>query len=171
MYPARFWEPLADGRVKCLTCPNECVRAEGEVTACRTRMNKGGKLYTMAYANPCVVFEDPLEKNPLYHVDPGAEALGLATAGCNLFCKYCQNWEFSQVGPDTTRNFELTPEQAVEKAHSRDLKWITFSYTEPVACLEYVLDTARAARRAMRKIAANVKECSPLIPPPRMSLM
>jgi pyruvate formate lyase activating enzyme len=145
---AIFWEPLEDGRVRCLTCPNECVREEGGVTACRTRINRGGKLYSLTHGRPCVVFQDPLEKNPLYHVTPGQEALGVGTAGCNLRCLYCQNWEFSQYGPWETRNMDLPPEALVERAQSRGLKWITFSYTEPVACLEYALDVARLATRS-----------------------
>ncbi|MBU1692497.1 MAG: radical SAM protein, partial [Verrucomicrobia bacterium] len=145
---AFFWKPEEGGRARCLTCPNECVREEGGVTACRTRINRGGKLYSLTYGRPCVVFQDPLEKNPLYHVAPGSEALGIGTAGCNLRCLYCQNWEFSQYGPWETRNMDLSPEALVERAQSRGLKWITFSYTEPVAYLEYALDIARLAVRS-----------------------
>ncbi|MBP7829507.1 MAG: AmmeMemoRadiSam system radical SAM enzyme [Kiritimatiellae bacterium] len=148
---AFFWEPAGDGRTRCLTCPNECVCPEGGVTACRTRINLGGRLYSMTYGRPCVVFQDALEKNPLYHVTPGQEALGIGTAGCNLRCLYCQNWEFAQCGPWETRNMSLSPEGLVDRAASRGLKWITFSYTEPVAYLEYALDIARlAVRRGLR---------------------
>jgi pyruvate formate lyase activating enzyme len=150
---ADFWEPAGEGRVRCLTCPNECERGEGGVTECRTRINRGGKLYTMTYGKPCVVFQDPLEKNPLYHVAPGSEAIGIGTAGCNLSCLYCQNWEFSQSGPWQTRNMDLSPEEVVQRARERGLRWITFSYTEPVAYFEYALATAREAARAGLKTA------------------
>ncbi|MDI6775302.1 MAG: AmmeMemoRadiSam system radical SAM enzyme [Verrucomicrobiota bacterium] len=151
---ALFWEALPGGRTRCLTCPNHCERGEGGITACRTRINRGGKLYTLTYGKPCEITLDPLAKNPLYHVDPGAEAIGVATAGCNLICKYCQNWAISQVGPDMTRNFDLTPEQVARKAVERNVKWITFSYTEPVAYLEYLVDVARAAAKAGIRTAA-----------------
>lgn len=150
---AFFWEPLDNGRVRCTTCPNFCEREEGGATACRTRINRGGKLYTLTYARPCVIYVDQLEKNPLYHVAPGINALATATAGCNLCCHYCQNWDISQVGPGKTRNMDLAPEALVGDALERKLKWLTFSYTEPVAYYEYALDSARLARSQGLKVA------------------
>jgi pyruvate formate lyase activating enzyme len=142
---AAFWEPAGDGRTRCLICPNECVRGEGEITACRTRMTQDGKLYTLTYSKPCVLFTDALEKNPLYHVAPGSASLALGTAGCNLRCTYCQNWEFSQAGPWGTKNLDLSPEDVIASAKRRNIQWLTFSYTEPVAYYEYALETARLA--------------------------
>lgn len=150
---AAFWEPAGDGKTRCLTCPNRCEIGEGENTRCQTRTNRRGRLHTMTYGNPCVVNVDALEKNPLYHVDPGAMAIGVATAGCNLRCTYCQNWDISQVGPSQTTNMDLTPEQLVAKAKERQLRWLTFSYTEPVAYLEYALDSAKLAKQAGLKVA------------------
>ncbi|MBN1268038.1 MAG: AmmeMemoRadiSam system radical SAM enzyme [Kiritimatiellae bacterium] len=150
---AAFWEPLPGGRARCLTCPNACEREEGGITACRTRIVRNGKLYSLVYAKPCVIFEDALEKNPLYHVAPGRTALGIGTAGCNLRCSYCQNWNFSQAGPWETRNMDLPPEDLVERAKARGLDWITFSYTEPVAYYEYALDVARLARKQGLRVA------------------
>jgi len=150
---AFFWEALADGRTRCTTCPNGCVSAEGDITRCRTRINRGGKLCTLTYGKPCVIYIDPLEKNPLYHVNPGHNALATATAGCNLYCHYCQNWEISQVGPDKTKNMDLPPEALIAEARERGLKWLTFSYTEPVAYYEYAVDAARLARSRGLKVA------------------
>jgi pyruvate formate lyase activating enzyme len=150
---AAFWEALAGGRTKCKTCPNECESAEGGITKCNTRINRGGKLYSLTYGRPCVIYTDALEKNPLYHVTPGHSAIATATAGCNLICKYCQNWDISQVGPSKTRNMELSPEALVKQTVDRNLKWITFSYTEPVAYLEYALEAAKIARSQGIKIA------------------
>jgi len=150
---AAFWEPLPDGRVRCKTCPNLCERGDGEVTLCKTRVNRNGRLYTLTYGKPCVLVVDPLSKNPLYHVDPGQSAIGTATAGCNLVCKYCQNWDIAQVGPWRTKNMDATPQQLVAKVKDRGLRWLTFSYTEPVACLEYALETARLARQSGIRIA------------------
>jgi len=148
-----FWEAVDDGTVKCTTCPNFCRRGEGGITQCKTRINRGGKLYSLTYDSPCLIREDPLAKNPLYHATPGASAIGVATAGCNLSCKYCQNWEISQVGPRGTKNMDVTADELVGKARDRGLEWITFSYTEPVAYLEYAIDVARAARKHGVKIA------------------
>jgi len=150
---AAFWKPLPDGRTKCTSCPNECESAEEGITRCNTRINRGGKLYSLTYGRPCVIYTDALEKNPLYHVAPGQSAIATATAGCNLICAYCQNWDISQVGPSRTRNMELPPEALVQQAIERKLNWLTFSYTEPVAYLEYLLDTADLARRQGIKVA------------------
>jgi len=100
-----------------------------------------------------VIYVDALEKNPLYHVAPGSNALATATAGCNLTCTYCQNWDIAQVGPDKTRNMDLSPDALVGKAAERGVKWLTFSYTEPVAYYEYALDAARIARQQGLKVA------------------
>jgi pyruvate formate lyase activating enzyme len=150
---AAFWEPAGKGKVRCTTCPNLCERGEGEITRCKTRINKGGKLYSLTYAKPCLLHADPLAKNPLYHVDIGATAIGTATAGCNLSCAYCQNWDISQCGPDKTKNMDLSPGDLVADVKSRGLRWITFSYTEPVAYVEYALDVATLAHQKGVKIA------------------
>lgn len=151
--PAKFWELGEDGKVKCLICPNECAREEGEVTVCNTRINRGGKLYSMIYGRPCVLNNDSLQKNPLYHVAPGTQALGVATAGCNLRCSYCQNWEISQTGPWDTRDLDAQPADIIRLAKERDLGWITFSYTDPVAYYEYAYDIAKLAKKAGLKVA------------------
>ncbi len=148
-----FWEPAGNGRVKCTTCPNYCVRDDNGITACQTKINRGGKLYTMTYGRPCQIHVDPLFKNPLYHVHPGAQAIGVATAGCNLTCKYCQNWDIAQVGPDKTRNMDLSPSDLVAKVKEKNLKWVTFSYTEPVAYYEYAVDTAKLMKKAGLHVA------------------
>jgi len=90
---------------------------------------------------------DPLSKNPLYHVAPGKSAIGVATAGCNLTCKYCQNWDISQTGPWKTKNMDLSSPELIDKVKERRLEWITFSYTEPTAYFEYALDVAKLAKK------------------------
>lgn len=164
-----FWEPGPAGRARCLTCPNKCAPGEGGETVCRTRTTSGGKLVTLTYGKPCMLCTDPLTKNPLYHVDPGAAALGVATAGCNLHCRYCQNWDVSQVGPDRTTNFDVSPAQLIAKVRERGLKWITFSYTEPTAYLEYALDIGKLARSAGIRVA--VSTAAYINPAPLRALM
>lgn len=153
---ARYWQPVPGKKlVRCTLCPNLCERGEDEVTACHTRIVKNGKLYTMVYSKPCVLSQDPLLKNPLYHVDPGATSIGTATAGCNLKCKYCQNWDVSQVGPEKTENIGMSPSGLVEAAKKRGHKWLTFSYTEPTVYYEYALEAAQLAKKNRLKVAIS----------------
>ncbi|MEW6710982.1 MAG: twin-arginine translocation signal domain-containing protein, partial [Candidatus Riflebacteria bacterium] len=113
---ARFYEKLLGEKVRCLLCPNFCVRESGETGKCRARQNVNGTYYSRVYGKPCVIAIDPVEKCPLFHFQLPKPAFSIATAGCNLFCHYCQNWEFSQKGPAETKNYSMTPAQVVEKA-------------------------------------------------------
>ena len=108
-------------------------------------MNIGGRLETLVYGKPCAVHVDPIEKKPLFHYLPGSSSFSIATAGCNLHCMYCQNWEISQRNPESTQNMELLPEAVVKEALSRGCKTIAYTYSEPVVFFEYSIDTARIA--------------------------
>ncbi len=138
--------PHKGNYVKCQLCPKGCLISEGRRGDCRVRENRGGKLYTMVYGNPCAVHNDPIEKKPFYHFLPGTMALSLATAGCNLHCLYCQNWTISQVPPEKTENYELSPEEIVTLAEMLGSSSIAFTYTEPTIFYEYMSDIARLAR-------------------------
>ncbi len=145
---ASHYEVLADGRIHCLLCPNGCVRAEGERSRCLVREPRGGKYRALAYGLPCVLAMDPVEKCPLFHYRLPGNAFSIATAGCNLGCQYCQNWQFSQKRPEETRNFALTPAEVIKKAKEYKASAISFFYTEPTIYFEYMVDIARAARQA-----------------------
>jgi pyruvate formate lyase activating enzyme len=132
--------------VQCCICPNNCILHEGKTGICRTHAAKDNKLVTIAYGNPCSVQIDPIEKKPLFHFLPGSRCLSLATAGCNLTCKNCQNWEISQRGPGQVSHYELFPAQVVEEAVNNRCESIAFTYTEPTVFFEYTLDTALIAR-------------------------
>jgi pyruvate formate lyase activating enzyme len=133
--------------VKCGICPNECTLKEGELSECRNRTNTGGKLYTLAYGNPCAVHVDPVEKKPLLHFLPQSQAFSIATAGCNLACLNCQNWTISQTSPDKTRNYDLMPEAVVREAGNNNCLSIAYTYSEPITFYEYVYDTSKLARQ------------------------
>ncbi len=135
-------------QVKCQLCPKGCVISEGHRGDCRVRENRGGKLYTMVYGNPCAVHVDPIEKKPFYHFYPTAAAFSIATAGCNLHCLYCQNWTISQVPPEETENVDLPPEMVVALAKRTWSPVIAYTYAEPTVFYEYMLDTARLGREA-----------------------
>jgi len=134
--------------LKCLRCPNECTIKEGELGDCHNHLNYNGKLYTIAYGNPCAVHIDPIEKKPLLHFLPESNAFSIATAGCNLACLNCQNWSISQKSPRETRNFDLMPDKVIEAAIESNCESIAYTYSEPITFYEYTYDTAILARNA-----------------------
>lgn len=140
--------PHTGNYVRCNLCPLGCIVADGQRGHCRTRENRGGRLYSMAYGNPCAVHVDPIEKKPFYHFLPTADAFSIATAGCNLRCLYCQNWEISQVMPEETENIDLPPGAVVQAARQYNAPVIAYTYSEPTAFYEYMLDTAQLGKQA-----------------------
>jgi pyruvate formate lyase activating enzyme len=140
--------PHTGTTVRCNLCPHRCFIAEGARGDCRVRENRGGRLYSVVYGNPCAVHVDPIEKKPFFHFLPAAAAFSLATAGCNLRCLYCQNWSISQVPPEQTENAELPPGEVVRTAQTSNAPVIAYTYTEPTVFYEYMVATARLAREA-----------------------
>ncbi len=134
-------------KVRCELCPTECVLRNYEVGACRVRINKGGVLYSLVYGRPCAVAIDPVEKKPFYHFLPGSRTFSIATAGCVLGCKFCQNWQISQANPEDTENIVLMPDDVVRRAIFYGTQVITYTYTEPTVFYEYMFDTSMIARR------------------------
>ncbi|HID07171.1 MAG TPA: AmmeMemoRadiSam system radical SAM enzyme, partial [Armatimonadetes bacterium] len=153
---AMHYQRLTGRRVQCRLCPRQCIVSEGERGYCGVRENRAGTYYSLVYGNPCVIRTDPIEKKPILHVSPGSKVFTVATAGCNLNCKYCQNWQISQARPEDTSNYNLPPDELVAVAQRAKFKFIAFDYTEPVVFYEYVLDTAKLARKAgLRVIVAS----------------
>ncbi|HET9570762.1 MAG TPA: AmmeMemoRadiSam system radical SAM enzyme [Bacteroidales bacterium] len=148
---AKYQKKLDGQQVECLLCPHFCELKAGQTGICRTRENIGGMLYSNAYGNPCSVAVDPIEKKPLFHFLPGSRILSIATAGCNLRCQNCQNWSISQVSPSEVPAYELSPEAIIELALKEGTKSIAFTYTEPTVFFEYMLDTAKLAKKANLK--------------------
>jgi pyruvate formate lyase activating enzyme len=147
-HPALFYNTIAKGLVECRLCPRKCEVADGERGDCGVRENRGGKYFTLVYGNPCAVHLDPIEKKPFFHVLPGTLSFSIATAGCNLHCKFCQNWEISQARPEKTYNFALPPEKVVAAAKEGRCPSIAYTYVEPLVFYEYMMDTARLAKKA-----------------------
>jgi len=143
---ARYYQSLKNQKVQCLLCPRNCLLSEGERSFCRARENQKGKLITLVYGNPCAIHKDPIEKKPLFHFLPNTQVLSAATVGCNLRCKFCQNWQISQSRPEETMNFPLSPKQVVEAALSKKCRSVGFTYTEPTIFFEYMLDIVKLAR-------------------------
>ncbi len=145
---ARYYEKLDDNRVRCLVCPRGCVVAQGQRGFCRVRINRDGKYYSSVYGRACTYHVDPIEKKPLFHFMPGTTAFSIATVGCNLDCKFCQNWEISQERPENVDAYELKPAKVVEAAKQFDAPTIAYTYTEPIVWFEYALDCVRAGHDA-----------------------
>jgi pyruvate formate lyase activating enzyme len=138
-----YFTRLDASRVRCDLCPHRCEIENRNRGRCGVRENHDGELWTVAFGNPCAVNIDPVEKKPFYHVLPGSKTLSLATAGCNLHCKFCLNWEASQARPEETFNYELPPADAVSRAEEYGCRSIAASYVEPVVFTEYMLEIAR----------------------------
>ncbi|MCM8809583.1 MAG: AmmeMemoRadiSam system radical SAM enzyme [Candidatus Omnitrophica bacterium] len=143
---ASFYKKLENKLVQCFLCPKNCIIPPGKYGFCRARKNIDGSLYSMGYSNPCAVAIDPIEKKPFFHFLPGTYTFSIASAGCSLRCKFCQNWEISQVTPEETRNINLSPEKVVEYAIKYKCPSIAYTYSEPVNFYEYMLDTAKIAK-------------------------
>ncbi|WP_297069509.1 AmmeMemoRadiSam system radical SAM enzyme [Thermococcus sp.] len=147
MREAMYWEPLEDGRVRCRLCPLNCIITEGKRGSCRVRKNVNGKLYSLNYGKVSSLAADPVEKKPLFHFWPGSCALSIATVGCNMHCKHCQNWEISQTDEGFPYLHDATPETVVAVTKRSGCESIAYTYNEPVIWYEFVLETAKLARR------------------------
>lgn len=143
---ALFYDRLGRTDVVCKLCPRSCVLSDGQIGFCRARKNLGGRLYSLGYGRPCAIHVDPIEKKPFFHVLPGTTSLSIASAGCNLRCKFCQNWQISQFSPLETENFRASPEEIVSLALREGSDSIAYTYTEPTNFYEYVWDVSRLAR-------------------------
>jgi len=133
-------------KVKCLLCPKGCLLSEYERGDCKGRINIDGELMTLNYGYTCSVNIDPIEKKPLFHFLPGSKIFSIATAGCNLHCKFCQNWQISQFSPEEVRYDIMAPDIVVRQAISMNCPSIAYTYSEPIAYYEYTLDTSKIAR-------------------------
>ena len=153
---ARYWTPLTikgDGYspeetiVRCLLCANGCAIVSGQRGRCRTRMNVKGELKSLVYGRPISIHIDPIEKKPFYNYLPGSAAFSLATAGCPLKCKFCQNWEISQSSPEDRQVHFTPPVKIVDAAHAQKSPVIAFTYNEPTVFTEYLTDISRDAKK------------------------
>jgi pyruvate formate lyase activating enzyme len=141
---AQFYEKQPGKKIKCKLCPRECVIDDRERGYCGARENHGGTYYTLVHSRVATAHIDPVEKKPFFHFHPGALAFSLATAGCNVNCKFCQNWEISQVRPEQVRADYAPPQKVAEIARGYACGAIAYTYSEPVIFLEYVLDCIEA---------------------------
>jgi len=164
MREAQFWKKVG-GNVQCKLCPRSCIIPEAARGFCGVRQNVGGVLQSLVYGRPCAINTDPIEKKPLFHFAPGTRCLSIATMGCNLDCKFCQNADISHPdksiidsmshhgsaagdGSDKGAFDYADPEAIVEMAKANGLPGIAYTYTEPTVFFEYALDTMKLARKS-----------------------
>ncbi len=145
---ASWYKKLEEGRVECELCPQACKVADKERGMCGVRENRSGTYYTLVHSRVCAVHVDPIEKKPLFHVLPGEKAFSYSTAGCNVECKFCQNWEISQFRPEQVESYPLPPTDLVAAARRNGARLTAATYGEPVVFWEYVRDVALAANAA-----------------------
>jgi len=151
--PAKHFDRLGDGRVVCRLCPRECRIADQERGYCGVRENRGGDYVTLVYGRLAAIHVDPIEKKPLFHLLPGSQALSLATPGCNMECRFCQNWQLSQFRPEQVASQAAPPELLLQAARRHAAPVIAYTYSEPTIFYEYALDTARlTARHGVRNV-------------------
>ncbi|MFC1771523.1 AmmeMemoRadiSam system radical SAM enzyme [Candidatus Margulisiibacteriota bacterium] len=134
--------------VTCGLCPKQCVIKPGQSGECRVRVNIDNKLTAVTYGFPCSLHIDPVEKKPLFHFLPGTGILSLATVGCNLHCKNCQNWEISQANPEDVAAYRVMPSEVVDLATRANTQSIAYTYTDPIIYYEYTMESSRLARDA-----------------------
>ncbi len=142
---ADWWEPAEKGKILCTLCPRYCKIGEGQPGFCYIRQNHGGKLYTTGYGKPTGFAIDPIEKKPLNHFLPGSSILSFGTAGCNLGCRFCQNWSISKAKLDELNSLYASPEDVVKLAKSYNVPSIAFTYNDPTIFGEYVIDISKLA--------------------------
>jgi pyruvate formate lyase activating enzyme len=158
-HPARYWSRLDDGRILCEVCPRLCKLKEGQRGLCFVRQNLDGELALTTYGRSSGFCIDPIEKKPLNHFYPGSAVLSFGTAGCNLTCRYCQNWDISKSRQVDTLADEASPETIARAASDLGCQSVAFTYNDPVIFLEYAVDVASACHdRGVKTVAVTAGE-------------
>ncbi|NCQ17703.1 MAG: AmmeMemoRadiSam system radical SAM enzyme [Ignavibacteria bacterium CG_4_8_14_3_um_filter_37_9] len=145
LYEAKWWEQK-EKKLLCTLCPRYCTIGEGQNGFCFIRKNINNRLYSLGYGRPTGFAIDPIEKKPLNHFLPGSEVLSFGTAGCNLGCKFCQNWTMSKAKFDDGKSLFASPEEVVHLAKKNHVPSIAFTYNDPTIFGEYVIDISKIAR-------------------------
>ncbi len=153
-YPARFWEVVEDGRIQCNLCPRYCRLNAGQRGFCFVRMREGDQMTLTTYGRSSGFCIDPIEKKPLNHFYPGSSVLSFGTAGCNLGCRFCQNWDISKSREMDRLADGATPAQIATAAAAYGCKSVAFTYNDPVIFAEYAIDIAQACHEAGIKTVA-----------------
>jgi pyruvate formate lyase activating enzyme len=164
--PGRYWHALDDGRIQCDLCPRYCRLHEGQRGLCFVRARQGGRMVLTTYGRSSGFCIDPIEKKPLNHFLPGTPVLSFGTAGCNLACKFCQNWDISKARDLDRIQDAASPAAIAEAAVQSGCRSVAFTYNDPVIFLEYAVDVAQACReRGLMTVAVSAGY---ILPEPRI---
>ncbi len=154
--PARWWHALPDGRIQCDLCPRDCKLHEGQRGLCFVRKMEGGQMVLTTYGRSSGFCVDPIEKKPLNHFYPGSSVFSFGTAGCNLACKFCQNWDISKSRETDTMVDQAMPDEIAAAAEQSGCKSVAFTYNDPVIFAEYAMDVADACHaRGIKTVAVT----------------
>lgn len=153
-HPAKHWHKLDDGRLQCDICPRDCKLREGQRGACFVRGMADGQIVLTTYGRSSGFCIDPIEKKPLNHFYPGSSVFSFGTAGCNLACKFCQNWDISKSRDMDRLMDHASPKAIAQEAKKHQCKSVAFTYNDPVVFFEYALDTADACHEQGLKTVA-----------------
>lgn len=145
---ARYWHRIAGDRIQCDLCPRFCRLRDGQHGLCFVRAREGDRLVMTTWGRSSGFCRDPIEKKPLFHFLPGSSTLSFGTAGCNLACKYCQNWHISKARRTDALATDARPDDIVAAALDDGCRSVAYTYNDPVVFLEYAVDTAQACREA-----------------------
>ena len=167
-HPTRYWQLLDDGRLQCDVCPRHCRLHEGQRGLCFVRARQDDAIVLTTYGRSSGFCIDPIEKKPLNHFLPGTPVLSFGTAGCNLACKFCQNWDISTSRAFDTLADAATPAELADAAVRHHCRSVAFTYNDPVVFLEYAVDTAIACRE--RGITPVAVTAGYVCPEPRAEL-
>jgi pyruvate formate lyase activating enzyme len=148
LHEARWWNSEPNDRVHCYLCPRHCHIGSGQAGFCFIRVNEGGRLYNLGYGAPAALQVDPIEKKPLNHFLPGTRVFSIGTAGCNMGCFFCQNWDISKSRHDQVHSQYIPPEDVPRLALRYGCDSLAFTYNEPTIWGEYVIDICKAAKAA-----------------------
>ena len=158
----KYWHLLDDGRVQCDLCPRECKLHEGQQGLCFVRANQNNEIVLTTYGRSSGFCIDPIEKKPLNHFLPGTPVFSFGTAGCNLACKFCQNWDISKSREMDTLADAASPEMIAKTAAQYDCKSVAFTYNDPIIFHEYAIDVAKACRdKDIKTVAVTAGYISP----------
>jgi len=160
--PTKYWHALPDGRVQCDACPRFCRLGEGQRGLCFVRMRQNDQVVLTTYGRSSGYCVDPVEKKPLNHFLPGTPILSFGTAGCNLGCRFCQNWDISKSREIDTLSDEASPELIATAAEALGCRSVAFTYNDPVIFMEYAIDVAQACHeKGIKAVAVTAGEICP----------
>jgi pyruvate formate lyase activating enzyme len=164
----RHWRRLDDGKLQCDVCPRRCQLQDGQRGLCFVRARRGDEVVLTSFGRSSGYCVDPIEKKPLNHFLPGTPVLSFGTAGCNLTCRFCQNWDISKSREIDTLSDEAPPERIARAARRLGCRSVAFTYNDPVVFLEYAIETARACREL--GVASVAVTAGYVCPEPRREL-